>query len=263
MKLSIIIVNYNVCGYLERCLRSVYRATEALVAEIIVIDNASTDGSREYISARFPHLIYIYNAQNVGFARACNQGIRQARGAYILLLNPDTLLAADTLITVLAFADAHPEAGAIGVKMVDENGRFLPESKRGIPTPLVALGKLTGLYRLFPSSRRLNGYYRNDLNADAVHRVEVLAGAFMLMPRAVLDKVGLLDEDFFMYGEDIELSVRILQGGYVNYYLPCPIVHYKGKSTRRKCSLRYIRSFYGAMLIYYRKCKNVHNPYKQ
>ncbi|MDR1004935.1 MAG: glycosyltransferase family 2 protein [Prevotellaceae bacterium] len=253
MKLSVIIVNYNVCGFLEQCLHSVYRAVASIDAEVIVIDNASTDGSRGRIPTLFPHLIYIYNERNVGFARACNQGIRQAEGAYMLLLNPDTLLADDTLTTVLSFADTHPDTGAIGVKMVDGNGRFLPESKRGIPTPAVALGKLTGLYRLFPRSRKLNGYYRNDLSADAVHRVEVLAGAFMLIPRTVLDRVGLLDEAFFMYGEDIELSLRILRSGFVNYYLPCPIVHYKGKSTRRKCSLRYIRSFYGAMLIYYRK----------
>jgi GT2 family glycosyltransferase len=253
MKLSIVIVNHNVCRYLERCLHSLYPDTEAPDVEVIILDNASADGSREYIPAHFPHHIYIYNEQNIGFARACNQGIRMASGKYILLLNPDTLLDPDTLSSTLAFADTHPEAGAIGVKMVDGNGRFLPESKRGIPTLAAAVGKLAGLYRLFPSSRRLNGYYRNDLNPDAVHRVEVLAGAFMLIPRAVLDKVGLLDEDFFMYGEDIELSLRILRAGYVNYYLPCPIVHYKGKSTRHKFSLRYLRSFYGAMLIYYRK----------
>lgn len=253
MKLSVVIVNYNVKYYLEQCLCSLYRAIDNLSAEIFVVDNASADDSEAYITERFPHITYIYNKENVGFARANNQAIWQARGEYVLLLNPDTVLPEQTLEEALLFMDAHPKAGAAGVKMLTDDGRFLRESKRGYPTLAATFGKLSGLGKLFPRSQTLGGYYCNALDMDAIHRVEVLAGAFMLLRRSVLQKSGLLDEDFFMYGEDIDLSCRIEEAGFENYYLPYPILHYKGESTR-KDTCRHVRVFCGAMDIFF--CKH-------
>lgn len=252
MKLSVVIANYNVKHYLEQCLCSVYRAIDNLSAEVLVVDNASADGSEAYITERFPRVTYIYNKENVGFACANNQAIRQAKGEYVLLLNPDTLLPEDTLENALLFMDAHSRAGAAGVKMLTDDGKFLPESKRGYPTLTATFGKLSGLGKLFPHSKSLGGYYCNALDMDAIHRVEVLAGAFMLLRASALDKSGLLDEDFFMYGEDIDLSCRIEEAGYENYYLPYPILHYKGESTS-KDTYRYVRVFCEAMDIFFRK----------
>ena len=233
MKFSVVIVNYNVKYYLEQCLCSLYRAIDNLSAEIFVVDNASVDDSEAYLTERFPRITYIYNKENVGFARANNQAIRQAKGEYVLLLNPDTVLPEQTLEEALLFMDTHPCVGAAGVKMLTDDGRFLRESKRGYPTLAATFGKLSGLGKLFPRSKGLGGYYCNALDADAIHRVEVLAGAFMLLRRSALEKSGLLDEDFFMYGEDIDLSCRIEEAGYENYYLPYPILHYKGESTSK------------------------------
>ena len=252
MKLSVVIVNYNVKYYLEQCLCSLYRAIDNLSAEIFVVDNASVDDSEAYLTERFPRIAYIYNKENVGFARANNQGIRQAKGEYVLLLNPDTVLPEQILEEALLFMETHPCAGAAGVKMLRDDGRFLRESKRGYPTLAATFGKLSGLGKLFPRSEGLGGYYCNALDMDAIHRVEVLAGAFMLLRRSALEKSGLLDEDFFMYGEDIDLSCRIEEAGYENYYLPYPILHYKGESTS-KDTYRHVRVFCGAMDIFFRK----------
>lgn len=253
MKLSIVIVNYNVKYYLEQCLCSVYKAVDNLQAEVLVVDNASTDGSEIYLTGRFPQLTYIQNKTNIGFARANNQAIRQATGEYVLLLNPDTLLSEDMLERAVRFMDDHPRAGAAGAKMLTSDGSFLPESKRGYPTLTATFGKLTGLGRLFPRSKGLGGYYCNGLDPDAVHQVEVLAGAFMLLRASALEKTGLLDEDFFMYGEDIDLSCRMVEAGYENYYLPYPMLHYKGESTS-KDTYRHVRVFCGAMDIFF--CKH-------
>lgn len=253
MKLSIVIVNYNVKYYLEQCLCSVYKAVDNLQAEVLVVDNASTDGSEAYLTGRFPQLTYIQNKTNVGFARANNQAIRQATGEYVLLLNPDTLLPEDMLERAVRFMDDHPRAGAAGAKMLTADGSFLPESKRGYPTLVATFGKLTGLGRLFPHSKGLGGYYCNGLDPDAVHQVEVLAGAFMLLRASALEKTGLLDEDFFMYGEDIDLSCRMVEAGYENYYLPYPMLHYKGESTSKN-TYRHVRVFCGAMDIFF--CKH-------
>ena len=252
MKLSVVIVNYNVKHYLEQCLHSLYRSSGDWQMEIVVVDNASADNSEAYITERFPQVVYVRNEVNQGFARACNQGIRLSHAEYVLLLNPDTVLAEDTLCRVINFMDAHPEAGAAGVKMLDAEGHLLPESKRGYPTLCATLGKLTRLGHVFPNSKRLNAYYKNELDANAVHRVEILAGAFMMLRRSALDKCGLLDEDFFMYGEDIDLSCRLLSAGFYNYYLPYPILHYKGESTQPD-TYRHLRVFYGAMSLFYRK----------
>jgi GT2 family glycosyltransferase len=253
MKLSVIIVNYNVKHFLEQCLHSVYKAAREIETEIIVVDNNSVDGSASFIREKFPDLHFIENKQNVGFSKANNQAIKIAKGEYILLLNPDTVVEEDTFTKVVDFMDNHPEAGGLGVKMIDGKGAFLPESKRGFPTPWVAFYKMFGLSKLFPKSKRFGKYHLSYLDKDKIHEVEVLAGAFMLMRKETLDLVGLLDETFFMYGEDIDLSYRIIQGGYKNYYFPeTTIIHYKGESTK-KGSLNYVKVFYNAMIIFARK----------
>ena len=253
MKLSVIILNYNVKYFLEQALLSVRKAAAGIAAEIIVVDNNSVDGSVAMVRQKFPEAILIANQNNPGFAAGNNQGMRIARGQYILLLNPDTVVEEDTLKKCIDFMDAHPDAGALGVRMYDGKGNFLPESKRGLPTPAVAFYKMAGLGSLFPHSKRFNYYYLGHLNPNQVQQIEVLSGAFMFMSKAMLDKVGLLDEAFFMYGEDIDLSYRITQAGYKNYYLPTArIIHYKGESTKRG-SLNYVRVFYNAMIIFARK----------
>ena len=253
VQLSIVIVNYNVRYFLEQCLLSVERATEGMDTETWVVDNNSADGSVELVRRRFPWVQLIANTDNPGFSVANNQALRRARGKYVLLLNPDTVVQEDTFRRCYAFAETHPRIGGLGVTMIDGSGRFLPESKRGLPTPWVAFTKAFGLARLFPRSRRFNHYHLGYLPADETHRIEVLAGAFMWMRVSALDEVGLLDEAFFMYGEDIDLSYRLLKGGYENYYLPdTRIIHYKGESTKRG-SLNYVRVFYQAMIIFARK----------
>lgn len=253
VKLSIVIVNYNVQHFLESCLRSVIVACRSIEAEIFVVDNDSVDGSVEMVRTRFPEVILIANKENVGFSKANNQAMRQAKGEFVLLLNPDTLVEADTFQKVIAFMEQHPDCGGLGIRMVDGKGKFLPESKRSLPTPEVAFYKIFGLSWLFPGSRRFGRYHLSFLSNDETHEVEVLSGAFMLMRKEALDKVGLLDEDFFMYGEDVDLSYRLIKGGYRNYYYPgARIIHYKGESTK-KGSLNYVYVFYNAMAIFARK----------
>ncbi len=253
MKLSIVIVNYNVQHFLESCLRSVMVAREGIEAEVFVVDNDSVDGSVAMVQARFPQVTLIANKENVGFSRANNQAMRMAKGELVLLLNPDTLVEADTFRKVIAFMDAHPDCGGLGIRMVDGKGNFLPESKRALPTPEVAFYKIFGLSWLFPRSKRFGRYHLTYLDEHRTHQVEVLSGAFMLMRKEALDKVGLLDEDFFMYGEDVDLSYRIIKGGWKNYYYPdARIIHYKGESTK-KGSLNYVYVFYNAMAIFARK----------
>ena len=253
MKLSVIIISYNVKHFLEQCLFSVRAAISGLDVETFVVDNASVDGSVKMVKEKFPEVHCIANVDNPGFAKANNQAIKQTAGEYILLLNPDTIVETDTFSKIIAFMESHPDAGGLGVKMVDGTGKFLPESKRGLPTPLVAFYKIFGLARLFPRSKTFSKYHLGFLDKDKTHEVEILAGAFMLLRKSVLNKVGLLDEAFFMYGEDIDLSYRILKAGYHNYYYPdARIIHYKGESTR-KGSLNYVFVFYNAMIIFARK----------
>lgn len=253
LKLSVIIVSYNVKHFLEQCLYSVRAAVTDIDTEIFVVDNASVDGSVKMVREKFPEVVCIENEDNPGFARANNQAIKISTGEYILLLNPDTIVETDTFSKIVSFMDQHPDAGGLGVKMVDGTGKFLPESKRGLPTPGVAFCKVFGLSRLFPKSKLFNKYHLGYLDKEKIHEVEILAGAFMLMRKSVLDKVGLLDEAFFMYGEDIDLSYRITQAGYKNYYFPeTRIIHYKGESTK-KGSLNYVFVFYNAMIIFARK----------
>ena len=253
MKLSIIIVNYNVRYFLEQCLHSVQNACKGLETEIFVVDNSSVDGSVKMVRDKFPEAVLIENKENLGFSAANNQAMRVAKGEYILLLNPDTLVEDDTLRKVVAFMDAHPDSGGLGVKMIDGKGKFLPESKRGLPTPMVSFYKTFGLSSLFPKSRIFGRYHLGYMDKDKVHVIDVLAGAFMLLRKSVLDSIGLLDESFFMYGEDIDLSYRITQAGFKNYYYPdARIIHYKGESTK-KSSLNYVFMFYNAMIIFARK----------
>lgn len=253
MKLSIIIVNYNVKYFLEQCLQSVMEGVRNMEAEVFVVDNKSVDGSVQMLKEKFPDVITLVNTENVGFSKANNQAIKLAKGEYVLLLNPDTLVENVTFEKVIAFMDEHPEAGGLGVKMVDGKGKFLPESKRGLPTPMVAFYKIFGLSRLFPGSRRFGQYHLTYLDQDSVHEVDVLSGAFMLLRKSVLDDIGLLDETFFMYGEDIDLSYRITKAGYKNFYYPeTRIIHYKGESTK-KGSINYVFVFYNAMVIFARK----------
>jgi GT2 family glycosyltransferase len=253
MRLSIIIVNYNVRHFLEQALLSVRRAMRGIEGEVWVVDNNSVDDSARMVQEKFPEVRLIANKTNPGFAVANNQAIRQSAGEYVLLLNPDTLVEEDTFRKCLIFMDSHPDAGALGVKLIDGSGKFLPESKRGFPSPWVAFCKTFGLAALFPKSRLFNRYYLGHLDENETHEVDVLAGAFMFIRRAALDKAGLLDEAFFMYGEDIDLSYRIIEAGYKNYYFPeTKIIHYKGESTK-KGSLNYVRTFYQAMIIFARK----------
>lgn len=253
MKLSVIIVNFNVKYFLEQALLSVRRASNGIAMEVFVVDNHSVDDSVAMVQEKFSEVTLIANEENVGFSKANNQAIRISKGEYVLLLNPDTVVEEDTFSKCLAFMDTHPDAGALGVKMIDGSGKFLPESKRGFPDPFVAFAKTFGLSRLFPKSRLLNRYHLGYLDKDQTHEVDVLAGAFMLIRKEALDKAGLLDEDFFMYGEDIDLSYRISKCGYKNYYFAgTTIIHYKGESTK-KGSLNYVRTFYQAMIIFARK----------
>ncbi|MCF0197459.1 MAG: glycosyltransferase family 2 protein, partial [Bacteroidaceae bacterium] len=252
MKLSVIIVNYNVKYYLEQCLRSVMRASEGMDVDIWVVDNASTDDSIAYLQPRFPEVHFIANDENAGFSRANNQAIRQSCSEYVLLLNPDTLVAEDTLRSCVTFMDAHREVGSVGVKMLQPDGCFARESRRGIPTPFTSFCKMVGLHKLFPGSRTFDRYHMGYLNPDEANPIEIISGAFNMLRRSALEQVGLLCEDYFMYGEDIDLSYSLLQKGWKNYYLPCRIMHYKGESTT-KSSYRYVHVFYGAMLIFFRR----------
>lgn len=253
MKLSIVIVNYNVVHFLEQCLQSVYAALDNIEAEVFVVDNNSIDKSVEMVQEKFPQVRLIANKENLGFSKANNQAIRLSCGEYVLLLNPDTVVESDTFSKAIAFMDSHPEGGGLGVRMVDGRGVFLPESKRSLPIPSVAFYKIFGLSKVFKKSKRFGRYHLTYLDENEVNEVEVLSGAFMLLRKTTLDKIGLLDEDYFMYGEDIDLSYRITQGGYKNYYFPeTRIIHYKGESTK-KSSLNYVLVFYRAMQIFAKK----------
>ncbi len=253
MHLSVIIVNYNVKYFLEQCLHSVQKACLHLDAEIIVVDNNSTDGSRDFLTPLFPDVKFLWNSQNVGFAKANNLATANAEGEFILYLNPDTLVPEECFVKCLAFFEQNKSAGALGVKMIDGSGNFLKESKRAFPSPLTSLFKLSGLARLFPESKLFARYHMGHLSENDNHETDVLAGAFMMIRRKVLDEVGNFDEQFFMYGEDIDLSYRIQQAGYKNFYFAeTPVIHFKGESTKRG-SMNYVRLFYKAMSLFVKK----------
>jgi GT2 family glycosyltransferase len=253
LKLSIVIVNYNVQHFLEQCLHSVFAAINNVESEVWVVDNNSVDGSVEMVKEKFPQVKLIASKENLGFSKGNNLAIRKSIGEYVLLLNPDTLVEEDTFEKVVNFMDKTPNSGGLGVKMVDGKGIFLPESKRSLPTPTVAFHKISGLSSLFPKSKKFGKYHCGYLDKNENHEIDILSGAFMLMRKEALDKVGLLDEAFFMYGEDIDLSYRLIKGGYKNYYFSdTRIIHYKGESTK-KSSVNYVFVFYNAMIIFAKK----------
>lgn len=257
MILSIVIVNYNVRYFLEQCLDSVFRSdlsiegsADAIELEVFVVDNASVDGSVEMVREKYPSVRLIANDDNPGFAKANNQALRLCRGELMLLLNPDTVVERDTFRKCVMFYASHPDCGGLGVKMINGEGTFLKESKRGFPSPETSFYKISGLIRLFPHSRRIAAYYLGHLSEDETNPIDILPGAYLMISRAAMEKVGLLDESYFMYGEDIDFSWRIKLAGFENYYLPSArIIHYKGESTKRG-SMNYVYTFYNAMSIF-------------
>lgn len=252
-------MSFNVCGYLDNCIKSVKKAAAGTDCHIIVIDNNSDDDSVKMISELHPGTTLIQNNVNLGFAAACNQGLQTATGRFVLLLNPDTLLPPGSLGKCISFMNEHTDAGLLGVKLTDENGTFLPESKRALPSVGSAFFKISGINRLFPDSEIFNRYYFPKVKMDQTGKVEAIPGAFMFMRREALLAAGGLDEDYFMYGEDLELSYRIGKAGYGIYYFPqVSVTHFKGKSTPRN-SFTDITHFYRAMRTWVRK-RNSEKP---
>ncbi len=250
MQLSVVILNYNVRYFLELCLQSVMAATENIDAEIIVVDNASPDDSIAVVKQRFPQVRLIENQENQGFPKGNNIGVGHAKGEYICILNPDTVVAEDTFVKLLRFVDEAKDMGIVGVKLIDGTGSFLPESKRGLPTPWVSFTRFLGLYKI---SKRLFGkYYALHLDKDEISEVDILVGAFMFMKKSVYQEVGGFDECYFMFGEDIDLSYTVQQKGYKNYYFPqVTTIHYKGESTAK--DQEYLRRFKEGMDLFYDK----------
>lgn len=252
MQLSVIILNYNVRHFLELCVLSVQKALSNIDAEIIVVDNNSSDDSCQMMQHRFPNIQLIRNTENLGFPKGNNSGVSQAKGDYICILNPDTVVAEDTFEKVLAFAKSQTDLGIIGCKLIDGRGNFLPESKRGIPTPWVAFTKIFGLYNYFPKSNFFNKYYAQHLQENETGKVDILVGAFMVMKRELYNEIGGFDENCFMYSDDIDLSYMVLQKGKYNYYFPeTTVIHYKGESTVK--DEKYMKRFQEAMNFFYKK----------
>ena len=262
MRLSVVIVSYNVKYFLDQCLESVFgsdltldgvcrgEGSDTLELEVFVVDNASVDGSVEMVREKFGQVHLIDNKENVGFAAANNQALRLCTGDYVLLLNPDTIVERDTFRNCVAFYASHADCGGLTVKMINGEGKYLKESKRGFPTPAAAFYKMSGLIHLFPHSRRIAAYYMGHLDDDETNPIDILPGAYLMISREALEKVGLLDEAYFMYGEDIDFSWRIKLAGFENYYLPSSrIIHYKGESTKH-ASMNYVYTFYNAMSIF-------------
>ena len=252
MKLSIVIVNYNVKHYLAQCLRSVQTATSGMETEIIVVDNASIDGSREYITQRFHSVHWIQNEVNAGFSKANNQGIKVSSGEYILILNPDTLLCAEVLKECVKFMDTHEDAGSVGVRLLRPDGSFAYESRRKAPKAIPLFYKVTGLTSLFPRSLLFGSYYLSQISPLITQPVEILTGAFNLFRKTAGAEIGFWDERFYMFGADIDFSYSLLQKDWKNYYLPIPVLHYKGESVNRE-TFRYNYLFYRSILIFFRK----------
>ena len=251
MKISVVIVNYNVKYYVGQCIDSVRRALRGIDSEIIVVDNHSRDGSVDYLS-KIEGVRIIESGHNLGFSKANNIAIRQSTAEYVLMLNPDTIVAEDAIRMIIDFADSHPQAGGIGVRMHNDWGTTARESRRGLPSPMTSFYKIIGLSKRLPQHRKYGRYYMGWLPWDSPSRIEVVSGACFLVRRKALDEAGLMDEDYFMYGEDIDLSYRLLKGGWENWFVPADIIHYKGESTQ-KTSFNYVHVFYNAMLIFMRK----------
>ncbi|MBP6039265.1 MAG: glycosyltransferase family 2 protein [Flavobacterium sp.] len=251
MQLSVIILNYNVRYFLEQCILSVQKALEGIDSEIIVVDNASSDDSCDMMKTNFPHIKLIENITNLGFPKGNNIGVAQAKGEYICILNPDTVVAEDTFVKILnsKFQIPNSKLGIIGCKLIDGTGNFLPESKRGVPTPWVAFTKIFGLYKI---SNYFGKYYAQHLFENQSGKVDILVGAFMMMKRELYLEVGGFDENCFMYSDDIDLSYLVLKTGKSNYYYhETSVIHYKGESTVRDGT--YMKRFREAMQFFYKK----------
>jgi GT2 family glycosyltransferase len=250
VQLSVIILNYNVRYFLELCVLSVQAATKNIDAEIIVVDNNSQDDSCDMIKSRFPTVILIENDINSGFPRGNNIGVNQAKGEYICILNPDTVVAEDTFTGIMAFAENKKNLGIIGCKLIDGTGNFLPESKRGLPTPFVAFTKIIGFYKIFPET--FGKYYATHISKNETSAVDILVGAFMLMKRELYLEVGGFDERCFMYADDIDLSYMVLKSGKTNFYFhDTTVIHYKGESTIKDGT--YMKRSQEAMNFFFRK----------
>jgi GT2 family glycosyltransferase len=254
MDLSVVIVSYNVSSFLDQTLATLDDSAREFEYEVFVVDNASPDDSVDMVRRKHPRVKLIANSDNRGFAAANNQALRLASGKYILLLNPDTVLRRDTIRTMIEFLDSHPEAGGAGCKVINPDGTLQLACRRGFPTPGVAFFKLIGLSSIFPKSRTFGAYNLTYLDPDAVAEVDAVSGSFMMLRKEALDRVGHLDETFFMYGEDLDLCYRIKQDGWKIYYIPTTeIIHFKGESAKTVPSVRSIRDFYTAMHIFVRK----------
>ena len=252
MQLSVIILNYNVRYFLEQCIISVQKAIQDINAEIIVVDNNSPDDSCEMVKSLFPDVILIENKENLGFPKGNNIGVLKAKGKYICILNPDTVVAEDTFEKILAFAENKSDLGIIGCKLIDGTGNFLPESKRGIPTPWVAFGKTVGLYKMFPKVKSFQKYYAEHLDENTSGKVAILVGAFMFLRKETYNQLSGFDERYFMYGEDIDLSFSALKKGLQNYYFAeTSVIHYKGESTVK--DEKYRQRFQQGMELFYMK----------
>ncbi len=252
MQLSVIILNYNVRYFLEQCVLSVQEALSNIDGEIIVVDNNSSDASCQMTKTRFPNIKLIENKTNSGFPKGNNIGVAEAKGDYICILNPDTVVAEDTFEKILAFAEKQSDLGIVGCKLIDGTGNFLPESKRGIPSPWVALTKISSLYKLFPNWGLFNRYYSQHLSENETGKVAILVGAFMVMKRDLYNEIGGFDENCFMYSDDIDLSYRALLQGKSNYYFhETSVIHYKGESTVK--DKLYMKRFQEAMNFFYKK----------
>lgn len=252
MQLSVIILNYNVRYFLEQCVLSVEKALAGIDGEIIIIDNNSPDDSCAMMKAKFPHIKLIENKENSGFPKGNNIGVAQAKGEYLCILNPDTIVAEDTFTKIMKTENWQLNTGIVGCKLIDGSGAFLPESKRGVPTPWVAFTKIFGLYKLFPNSNWFNQYYAQHLSENESGNVSILVGAFMVLKRDLYLQVGGFDENCFMYSDDIDLSYMILKTGKSNYYFhETSVIHYKGESTIRDGT--YMKRFREAMQFFYKK----------
>lgn len=252
LQLSVVILNYNTRHFLELCLQSVLKAIKNIQAEVIVVDNASADESVAMVQSLFPQVICLTNSKNMGFSAGNNLGVKAARGQYVCLLNPDTLVAEDSFEILLQQTENQKNAGALGPRLIEGSGQFLPESKRGLPTPLKALFRMWGLHKIFPKSAFFNAYYAPELDEKENGPVDVLVGACFLVNRALYLKLGGLDERFFMYGEDIDLSYSIAQSGYQNYYIgTSTVLHFKGESALKETDYR--KRFTEAMQLFYEK----------
>lgn len=250
MKLSVVILNYNVKYFIDLCLQSVLAATKNIDTEIIVVDNASVDGSVPWIKAQFPQVKLVVNNENLGFPKGNNMGVSQAKGEYVCILNPDTVVAEDTFSKALDFMDKNQQFAIMGPKLIDGSGTFLKESKRGIPTPAVAFSKVSGLYKIAP--KLFGKYYNMRLPKDKSGPTEILVGAFMFMRTEHYRELKGFDEACFMYSDDIDLSYRSLQLGKQNYYNPdITVIHFKGESTPK--DFAYQLMFREAMNYFYKK----------